>query len=591
MGPQEHKVERRLAAIFAADVAGYSRLMSQDEVGTLRNLTTHREIMDRLIADQGGRIANTAGDSVLAEFASAVDAVQCAAQVQDALASANKDKPEEERLQFRIGVHVGDVMVRAGDLLGDGVNIAARLESLAAPGGICISEAAYGYVRKNLPLTFTDLGIQNVKNIEEPIKAFAVGLVEGVAPLSMEQRETLALPDRPSIAVLRFTNLSGDPEQDYFADGVVEDIITSLSRFPRLFVTARNSSFAFQGSASHSKQIGQQLGVRYLLEGSIRKAGARVRITAQLIEAETGTTLWAAKFDGNLTDVFALQDEVTEHVVGLLHPRIERAEIEAASRKRPDSLTAYDRYLRALPLFHSMTREGSDEALRLIHDALALEPRFGAAANIASATLGHRIAQGWATDVRKDMDEMIRLTRLALDADPNDPDALAMHGRALAYTGTDIDGGIEAVDRAVELCPNSASAWSLRGWIYAYAARPTDAVEAFLHAIRLSPLDISLYSTLTGLALAYIQLGRFDAAILASRKALQQNAHLSPTYRTLAAALAHTGRIEEARGAAHSMLRLEPNFTINEWNQRSPWRQAAKGTFVEGLRMAGLPEG
>jgi adenylate cyclase len=590
MGPQEHRIERRLAAILAADVAGYSRLMEQDEVGTLQTLTAHREIMDRLIAEYAGRIANTAGDSVLAEFPSAVDAVQCAVAVQEALPQSSQEMPQEHRLQFRIGVHVGDVMVRGGDLLGDGVNIAARLQALAEPGGICVSEAAQQYVRKALHLGLDDLGPQAVKNIEEPIRAFAVRSVVGIAPLSMEQRTTLAPPDKPSIAVLPFANLSGNPDQDYFADGVVEDIITSLSRFPRLFVTARNSSFAFKGSASHPKQIGQQLGVRYLLEGSIRKAGARVRITAQLIEAATGTALWADRFEGDLTDIFALQDEVTEHVVGLLHPRIERAEIEAASRKRPESLTAYDRYLRALPLFHSMTREGFEEALRLLHDALALEPHFGAAANLASATVGHRIAQGWATDVRKDLDEMVRLGRLALDADPNDPNALATHGRDLAFTGADIDGGIEAVDRAVEICPNSSYAWSLRGWTYAYAARPTDAVEAFLHAIRLSPMDLWLYSTLTGLALAYIQMGRFDAAIAASRKALQQNAHLSSTFRTLAAALAHTGRVEEAKGAAHSMLRLEPNFNITEWNQRNLWRQAAKDLLVEGLRMAGLPE-
>jgi adenylate cyclase len=590
MGSQEQKVERRLVAIFAADVAGYSRLMSQDEVGTLQALTAHRQIMDRLIIEHGGRIANTAGDSVLAEFPSAVNAVECAQDVQKVLAQVNQDVPEERRLRFRVGVHVGDVMVRGGDLLGDGINIAARLQALAEPGGICISEAAQQYVRKALSIGLDDLGPQAVKNIEEPIRAFTVRSVEGGATPLQGQRTTLALPDKPSIAVLPFTNMSHDAKQDYFADGVVEDIINSLSRFPRLFVMARNSSFAFKGSASHPKQIGQQLGVRYLLEGGIRKAGARVRITAQLIEAATGTTLWADKFDGDLTDIFALQDEVTEHVVGLLHPRIERAEIEAASRKRPESLTAYDRYLRALPLFHSMTREGSDEALRLLYEALALEPHFGAAANLAAVTVGHRTSQGWATDVRKDLDEMIRLRRLALDADPNDPDALATHGRDLAFTGTDIDGGIEAVDRAVELCPNSAYAWAQRGWTYAYAARPTDAVEAFLHAIRLSPLDIGLYSTLTGLALAYIQLGRFDAAIATSRKALQQNAHFASPFRTLAAALAHTGRTEDARGAAQSMLGLEPEFTLDKWNQRNLWHQAAKDLFVEGLRMAGLPE-
>ena len=591
MGPQEHKVERRLAAIFAADVAGYSRLMERDEVGTLRTLAAHRGVMDQLIGEHGGRIANTAGDSVLAEFPSVVEAVQCAVAVQETLGQANETRLPEQRLAFRIGVHVGDVMVHGGDLLGDVVNIAARLQALAEPGSVCVSDAARLYVRKMFQLGLDDLGLQAIKNIQEPIRAFVVKSVDGSAPRSTEQRQASALPERPSIAVLPFTNLSGSSEQDYFADGVIDDIIASLSRFPRLFVSARTSSFAFRGGTPHPKQIGQHLGVRYLLEGSIRKAGAHVRINAQLIEAETGTAIWADRFDGDQTDIFALQDEVTEHVVGLVHPRIERAEIEAASRKRPDSLTAYDRYLRALPLFHSMTHEGSDEALCLLHEALALEPRFGAAATLASVTLGHRIAQGWSTDVRGDLNEAIRLGRLALDADPNDPDALAMHGRILAYAGIDMNGAIEAVDRAVELCPNSASAWSLRGWAYAYAGRPSEAVESFLHAIRLSPMDIWLYATLTGLALAYIQLGRFDAAVVASRKALQQNAHLTSAFRTLSSALAHAGRIEQAREAAHSMLLLEPNFTISDWNQRNLWQQDAKNLFAEGLRLAGLPEG
>ncbi|WP_147023069.1 adenylate/guanylate cyclase domain-containing protein, partial [Microvirga aerophila] len=334
MDRQEHKVERRLAAIFAADVAGYSRLMGQDEVGTLLTLTAHREIMDRLIAEHGGRIANTAGDSVLVEFPSAVDAVQCAAVVQAALAQANQDIPSDQRLQFRIGVHVGDVMVRAGDLLGDGVNIAARLESLADPGGLCISETTYGYVRKVLPLVFEDLGPQTVKNIEEPIRAFAI-TVESDPPTVTQaalEANTTRSPERPSIAVLPFANMSGDPEQEYFADGMVDDIITGLSRVKWFFVIARNSSFTYKGRAGDLKQVGRELGVRYVLEGSVRRAGDRIRITGLLIEAATGAHLWADRFDGSMENIFDLQDQITENVIGAIEPSLRRAEIERACR-------------------------------------------------------------------------------------------------------------------------------------------------------------------------------------------------------------------------------------------------------------------
>ena len=302
--------------------------MSQDEAGTLRALAVAREIMDGLIAEHGGRIANTAGDSVLAEFPSAVDAVQCAVAVQEKLIEGCAGEPEDRRLQFRIGIHVGDVVVRGGDLLGDGVNVAARLEGVAEPGGIALSGAAYGYVRKALPLAYKDLGEQHVKNIDEPVRAYEVGATVAPAVASSPSKpKPLPLPDRPSIAVLPFTNMSGDPEQEYFADGVVEDIITALSRLRWLFVIARNSSFAFKGRVVEVKQVGRTLGVRYVLEGSIRKAGNRVRMTGQLIEAATGTHLWADRFDGDLADIFALQDEITEGVVAAIEPSLRAVEI------------------------------------------------------------------------------------------------------------------------------------------------------------------------------------------------------------------------------------------------------------------------
>jgi len=359
------EVKRRLAAIFAADVEGYSRLMGADEVATLDALTARREILDGLIASHGGRIANTAGDSVLAEFGSAVDAVRCAMEAQDALAKANSTLPENRQINFRIGVHVGDVMVRAGDLFGDGVNIAARLQTLAKAGGLCVFGVTYDQVRKILPLEFADLGSQTVKNIEEPIRAYEVnaqseGASSGLKDvLSAGDRKPLPLPDKPSIAVLPFQNMSGDPEQEYFADGMVEEIITALSRNKQLFVIARNSSFTFKGKAVDIKQVARDLGVRYVLEGSVRKSGNRIRITGQLIDAASGAHLWADRYDGALEDVFELQDQVAASVVGAIEPSMTQAEMERAKRKPTSSLDAYDYYLRAQAAHWQPTRDGS----------------------------------------------------------------------------------------------------------------------------------------------------------------------------------------------------------------------------------------
>jgi adenylate cyclase len=594
--PAGQKVQRRLAAIFAADVEGYSRLMDLDEVGTLRTLTAHREVMDQFISEYGGRIANTAGDSVLAEFPSVVDAVQAAVRVQEALRAANETLPEDRQVRFRIGVHVGDVMVKEGDLFGDGVNIAARLQAIAAPGGVCISGDAHHYAHKSLTLTYVDLGTQAVRNIAEPIQAYAVSLSED-EPKHQGQFTSpkgivnpLPLPDRPSIAVLPFANMSGDPEQEYFADGVVEDILTALARFPRLFVIARNSSFIYKGRAVDVKQVGRELGVRYVLEGSIRRAGSRVRITGQLIHADTGAHLWADRFDGELTDIFSLQDEITEQVVGAIEPRLLKAEVEMAARKRPSSLTAYDLYLQSLPKYYSMTREGFEEALRLLGRALELDPNYCAAAALIAVAKVYGTAQGWISNTSEEMQEALRFAKLALAIDPNDPDALSIAGRCMAYFGTDYGMAIELSQRAIQLCPNSASAWSQCGSACVYAARPTEAVEAYRRAMRLSPLDLTLYQSMTGLAVAFIQLERYEEAVDVARMSAHQNPYFSSTLRCLAAAHAHLGHLEEAREAAEHLLRIEPNFTISDWDRRSRWKHPAKINYIAGMRLAGLPE-
>src|SRR5215471_14952590 len=427
--PDPTKVSRRLVAVFAADVEGYSRLMGADEVGTLKGLTERRTILDRYIGGYGGRIANTAGDSVLAEFGSAVDAVQCAVEAQSALAEANASLAPDRRISFRIGVHIGDVMIRAGDLFGDGVNIAARLQTLTNPGAVCISGATYDQVRKVLPMTFVDLGVQQVKNIQEPIRAYQVGSpseTREAAPARVVEAESPPpLPDKPSIAVLPFQNMSGDPEQEYFADGMVEEIITALSRFKWLFVIARNSSFTFKGKAADIKEVGRKLGVRYVLEGAVRKASGKVRITGQLIDAVTGAHIWADRFERDLTDVFALQDEVTVAVVSAIQPKLLQTEIAMAVRRRPENLTAYDFYLRAMQQFYLTSREGVAEATRLAHRALELDPRFGLVAALAGFCHWRNVLYGYAADPQFDRKEAVRLVRLALSIDDSVPDELA----------------------------------------------------------------------------------------------------------------------------------------------------------------------
>jgi adenylate cyclase len=586
------KVSRRLVAVFAADVEGYSRLMGADEVGTLKGLTERRAILDRLIGDHGGRIANTAGDSVLAEFGSAVEAVQCAVEAQTALAEVNSGVAPDCHISFRIGVHIGDVMVRAGDLFGDGVNIAARLQSIAEPGGVCISGATYDQVRKVLPMTFVDLGVQQVKNIQEPIRAYQVDApseTQEAAPARVAEAESLPpMPDKPSIAVLPFENMSGDPEQEYFADGMVEEIITALSRFKSLFVIARNSSFTFKGKAVDIKEVGRRLGVRYVLEGSVRKASGKVRITGQLIDATTGAHIWADRFERDLTDVFALQDEVTVAVVSAVQPKLLQAEIAIATRRRPENLTAYDFYLRAMQQFYLTTREGFAEAIRLADRALELDPRFGFIAALASICHMHNVVQGYANDPQFERKEAVRLLRLALSVDDGDPETLAWASVTSAYMVGDCESEIEMADRAVALNPNSYWAWSCRGHVYRIAGLLEEAVWNFERAIRMNPVDPGLHITFVGIGMAFIELRRFHEAIVAGKKAQRQNPSFSSAHRCLASAFAHLGRDAEAREAAAHLLEVDPAFTISAFIARGG--QSNSKLLIEGLRKAGLPE-
>jgi len=578
----EHRVQRRLTAILAADVVGYSALMEHAEEATYAEFERlKRELIEPSLSRHQGRLIRTTGDGALAEFASPLAATRCAVEIQDHLASGGSS------LRLRVGLNLGDVIVgQDGQLYGDGINIAVRLEGIADPGGIMMSEKVYSEIEGKLGSGFEDRGEQYLKNIAKPVRAYAVCTGGNNRPWT--QSALPQLPDRPSIAVLPFQNMSDDPEQEYFADGMVEEIITALSRFKSLFVIARNSSFTFKGRAVDIKQVGLRLGVRYVLEGSVRKAAGKVRITGQLIDAVTGAHIWADRFERDLTDVFALQDEVTMAVVTAIEPKLVQTEIAIAARRGPENLTAYDCYLRAIPQYYPATREGNAEAIRLAHRALELDTRFATVAALAGVCHMQNILWGYAIDPQLDRREAIRLSRLALSLDDSDPDALAWASLISTFMIADRESEIEMADRAVALNPNSFNTWHCRGWVYRNAGLWEEAIRSFERAFRRSPLDPRLQFTFTGMGMALVELGRFEEAVVAGRKAQRHNPFFSSTYRCLASAFAHLGRDAEAREAVARMAELDPAFTISAWIDRGG--QSNSTLMIEGLRKAGVPE-
>ena len=578
----DQRIQRRLAAILAADVVGYSALMQCAEEATYAEFERlKRELIEPSLCSHEGRLIKTTGDGALAEFASPSAAVRCAVEIQESIASGRSP------LTLRIGVNLGEVIVGAdGDLFGDGINIAVRLEGTADPGGILISEKVYSEVEGKLEVGFEDRGEQQLKNISKPVRTFAVRTGAFFAPT---ERLSAAppLPDKPSIAiaVLPFENMSGDPEQEYFADGMVEEITTALSQFKWLFVIARNSSFTLKGKAVDVKEVGRRLGVRYILEGSVRKAARKVRITGQLIDAVTGAHIWADRFERDLTDVFALQDEVTVAVVSAIQPKIIQTEIAMAARRRPENLTAYDFWLRAIQQSSLTTREGLAEAIRLAHRALELDPGFGRAASLASVFHLSNVVLGYSTDPQFECEEAVRLSRLALRIDDGDPNTLARASLISALVVRDSESALEMADRAVALNPNSFDAWSARGWVYRAAGLPQEAVRSFERGIRMSPIDPAMFA---GMGMALVELRRFDEAIVAGRKAQRHNPSHPLAYFCLASAFAHLGRDAEAREAAARLLEVNPAVTISGW---IAWGGQSNAQLVtEGLRKAGLPE-
>ena len=578
------QVKRKLAAILAADIAGYSRLMGADEVGTLARFKEYRrELIDPKNKQYRGRVVKTTGDGILIEFPSVVDAISCSIEVQQGMRERNADIPPEKRIEFRIGVNLGDVIVEGRDLYGDGVNIAARLEGLAAPGGICISQTVLNHARGKIAFEFEDLGEQTLKNIIQPVHVYRLLLNSSRGDVASRCSEPpLALPDKPSIAVLPFQNMSGDPEQEYFADGMVEEIIIALSRFKWLFVIARNSSFTFKGRAVDIKEVGRRLGVRYVLEGSVRKASGKVRITGQLIDAFTGEHIWADRFERDLMDVFVLQDEITVAVVSAVQPKLLETEIEMATRRPLENLTAYDLYLRARQKYTLRSREGMAETIRLAHRALDLDPRSVSAAQLAANAHLDNVSWGFSVDPQFDHNEARRLIRLALSLDQNDARAQRVAGLHAAFLDGDYETAIDFIERAVASNPNDPVTWGLRGWIYKIAGQYEEA------RIRLSPLDHRINNNLGGIGLTLMELRRFDEAVAIFKKALRQNSSDGVAYRGLAAALAHLGRDAEARGAAARLLEVDPSFTVSGWIARGG--QSNSKLQIQGLRKAGLPE-
>jgi adenylate cyclase len=590
----EERVERRLAAILCADVVEYSRLMGADEEGTLAVLKSdRRELIDPLIDQHRGRIFKTTGDGILIEFASVVDAVRCAVVVQQGMEDRNASRPETERIRFRIGINLGDVIHDEGDIFGDGVNVAARLQTLAEPGEICVSASVREQVGEKLPIGFADMGQHGVKNIARPVRVYRVEN-RGEPRTALGDDETtapLALPDRPSIAVLPFANMSGDPDQDYFVDGMVEDIITGLSRIKWLFVIARNSSFAYKGKSSDIRQVGRELGVRYVLEGSVRRGAARVRITGQLVEAETGRHIWAERYDRAIDDVFALQDEITLSVVGAIEPSLRRAEIERVRRTRPEHLDAYDLVLRATPFVETAMADGASQALPLLERALALEPDYALAHSHAAVCHEILFMRGRQEGSREENRQgAIRHARAALLRGRDDAPALAEAGFVIGMVEHDRAAAREAFEAAIALSPSSAFTYIMGSVVLGWAGEGDRAIEWAEQGLRLSPFDPWNFNAWFGVWAGNFQQARYEDAVHAARKSVQSNPGFSIPHLCLAAALAKLVRIDEAKAAAARVLALQPGFSIGEWCAALDPAPAIEVPLTEALRAAGLPE-
>ncbi|MHC2621652.1 adenylate cyclase [Bradyrhizobium huanghuaihaiense] len=577
------RVERRLAAVLAADVAGYSRLMGADEVGTLEALKAiRREIVDPAIAEHKGRIVKTTGDGLLVEFASAVDAVTCAVAVQEKMAG------REAQIAFRIGINIGDIISDENDIFGDGVNVAARVENECSPGGVCLSGSAFEQVRGKTKFEFDDLGERSLKNIDRTVRLYGVKLGNAPKATIADSNRPLPLPEKASIAVLPFQNMSGDPEQEYFADGMVEDIITALSRFKWLFVIARNSTFTYKGRSVDIRQVGRELGVRYVLEGSVRRANDRVRITAQLIDAETRAHIWADRYDRAVDDIFALQDEITVSTVAAIEPSLRQAEIERAKRKRPDSLDAYDLVLRATPLVDTGMPEGASQAVPLLARALELEPNYALAHG--QTAFCNEILYLRAGRREENRAAAIQHAHTAVALGPDDAPALVYAAIAIGLVEHNRMLALETFEAALAISPSAAWAYSWGALILGWGGEAERAIEWGERGIRLSPLDPWITAALHGICMGHFLRGRYEEAAAAAQRAIRSKPGFSVSHMFLAAALAKLGRMQDANAAAERVMQLQPNFSSNGQCSAIGCVPVLAAPLIEAMRASGLPD-
>jgi adenylate cyclase len=581
----EKRAQRRLAAIMAADVVGYSRLMEQDETRTLATLKVRRnEVLVPTVAQHNGRVVKVMGDGVLVEFGSAVDAVQCAVELQKAFTEANQGVPEDQRIVLRIGINLGDVIVEGSDLYGDGVNVAARLEGLAEPGGIYVSGSVYEQVTGKLMLAFDDLSEHTLKNIMKPVRVYRAakgGTDKGAV------RPALALPDKPSIAVLPFTNMSGDAEHEYFADGIAEDIITGLSRLRWLFVIARNSSFAYKGRNVDARQVGRELGVRYILEGSVRTGGNRVRITGQLVDAETGNHLWAERYDRAPDDVFAIQDEITESVIGCIQPELYAAEYGRLKRKPPQNLDAWESFVRGMFLYSQHSDKGTREALDMLARAIELDHNYSQAHGLRAVCLAWRAYQGW-EDRETAFAEVAEGANRAVACDPQEPWAYLAHGFVAMAKRRNTDA-VDAFSRAIGASPNFAYAHGLLGCAHSAGGRPEQAIECIDRGVRLSPRDIFGDEYQLYYAFAHFQAGRYAEAASAALLGIQQRPDHPVLYIMAAASCGLGGETDKAKGLVTQLTGLVPNVSAADLEKNFFYcLQGDRSRLAMGLRAGGL---
>jgi adenylate cyclase len=585
-------VTRRLSAILAADVVGYSRLIRADEEGTLAALNAlRRDLIDPKIATHHGRIVKLMGDGMLAEFSSVVDAVRFAAEVQQAVAERNAELAQDQHIEFRVGINLGDVVIDGDDIHGDGVNVAARLEGLAYPGGICVSGAVHDQVRDRIDLAFEDMGEQEVKNIDRPIRVWRwASDTSATASEPVPTTKPLPLPDKPSIAVLPFDNMSGDPEQEYFSDGITEDIITQLSRFHWFFVIARNSSFTFKGRAVNVKDVAHELGVRYVLEGSVRRAGDRVRVTAQLVDAETGRHLWVERYDRTLANIFEVQDDITESVAGAVSTEVQDAEIARARRSPSRDLGAWDLELRARWHMARYSKTDNAEAQRLLRRGMEIDPTSARLRGLLAMTRGLDAIFGWDVPITQAITDAVRFAREALDRDDRDAEAHAAMGLA-HFLSKEPQDAIRQLEWALDSNPNFANAMALLGSIVGMVGNRERSFALLDKSLRLSPHGPFRYMTLVSYACTEFVAENFAAAAERAGKAVQDYAEIPLAYYLLAASHASNGEIAKAQAAVQAVLRISPGETLSARKRQAPFQSDKDmDRYIEGLRLAGMSE-